>query len=115
MGMADAEMRERFRESSVMKGWKALPQIFVNGHFVGGEQEFLNLTDSDGGHSEGRRQPLVGLARILGYGGLLPFIALSVFLWLPVDRAAAFFSGQLPLAYGAVILALWEQSIGAWH
>ena len=37
--MADASQRHQFHELCRQTGWRTLPQIFLDGHFIGGESE----------------------------------------------------------------------------
>ncbi len=53
--------------------------------------------------------PIPKTVACLGYGGLLPFIALAALVWLLPDKAPALLSALL--AYGAVILSF----VGALH
>ena len=104
MGMADPAMRARFQALEEWTEWAALPQIFVDGRFVGGLEEAL-------AHSllQPPAPEIRTWARWLGYGGLIPFV-------LPALALLASLGPQDPLArilasYGAVILAF----LGAVH
>jgi len=41
MGMGNIHNRNGFRELCETTGWKMLPQIYVNGEFIGGTDEFF--------------------------------------------------------------------------
>ena len=41
MGMASEKERERFRRLRVWTGWQLLPQVFIEGEFIGGADEFF--------------------------------------------------------------------------
>lgn len=104
MGMADPAMRERFQALQAWTGWTTLPQIFINGDFVGGIEEALAHPMLSPISPRSRR-----LARWLGYAGLLPFLGLVAVLLAgtgPKDALARLLSG-----YGAVILTF----LGAVH
>ena len=55
MGMGSLRMRERFHALESLTGWHMLPQVFVDGRFVGGYQEILAL-DLDGPGASRRRR-----------------------------------------------------------
>ena len=99
MGMGSADNRDLFYRLRQHTGHETLPQVFVDGHFVGGLAQARHwLADHD--------QQGAAAARILGYAGLLPFLlALLVMLVSPV------FGTRMMLAYAAVILSF----VGAIH
>ena len=102
MGMGDAAMRERFHRLQRRTGWGTLPQVFIDGEFVGGIQEAQAhpaLAGSGGA--------LRSWASALGYAGLIPFAALATLVFL----APATAPGPLLAGYGAAILAF----LGATH
>lgn len=98
LGMGDATNRERFHALQAMTGRKSLPQIFVDGRFVGGVEALPSALD------HGAVPP--NAAAWMGYLGLLPFLAGMVGMWANVPGSAAWLG-----AYGAVILAF----VGAIH
>jgi len=103
MGMGSLRMRERFHALESLTGWHMLPQVFVDGRFVGGYQEILAL-DLDG---PGR---IPSPAFWLGAGGLIPFFAGAIGLWAaPFAWREEILNAML--IYGAVILSF----IGAVH
>lgn len=98
MGMGSSDSRDQFARLKAMTGRTTLPQVFVNGRFIGGLREAeaqLPLA--------GRHQSAAGW---MGYLGLLPFIAAAAGVWF----GPAWLAGWLA-AYGAVILSF----VGAIH
>jgi hypothetical protein len=92
--------RERLRELEDWTGWRVLPQVFVDGDFVGGIDELFDQPVF-GRH----REQSVAAARWLGYLGLLPFAAaLSGFLFTDQPDLRNWFARQY-LGYGAVVLS----------
>lgn len=118
MEMGSGEQRERFQGLKARTGWETLPQIFVNGVFVGGQVEFfghpvVSSADTPGASpapQEAQREPSPALVRALGYAGLLPFAAGVLMLLVPDQVPPAFAAGWI-LAYGAVIASF----LGAVH
>ena len=98
LGMGDAANRERFHALQAMTGRKSLPQLFVDGVFVGGVESLPRALD------RGAAPPPA--AAWMGYLGLLPFLAGMVGMWANIPGSAHWLS-----AYGAVILAF----VGAVH
>lgn len=114
MEMGSSEQREHFQGLRGRTGWETLPQVFVKGEFVGGEQEFFGHPLVAGREQESRRSaldlPAPAVVRTLSYLGLLPFVA-GLFMLVaetPLARDAA--AGWLA-AYGAVIATF----LGAVH
>lgn len=74
LSMGSQADRHAFHEFSAQTGAHNLPQCYLDGQHVGGTLELyaaLGLTapvDSSSG------EHLIGMARVLGYGGLIPFI-----------------------------------------
>ena len=103
-GMGSSEARAAFRALQEAHDWHTLPMIYVSGRFVGGEPELARHPLS-GGVEPARVQRL---ARWLGVGGLLPFVAGLVALMS--GRVGDI--GYVALtAYAAVILSF----VGAVH
>lgn len=99
MGMGSADNRELFYRLREHTGHASLPQVFIDGKFVGGLAETrVWLARHD------RRGPAA--ARCLGYAGLLPFLLALVVILLSPD-----FGVRMMLAYAAVILSF----VGAIH
>ena len=98
MGMGSAENRERFARLKALTGSATLPQVFINGRFVGGLREAIDRVDAPG------RAPVA--ANWMGYLGLLPFAAAAAGPWLGLGWTVEWLA-----AYGAVILSF----IGAIH
>lgn len=111
MSMKSAADRDRFRELRHNTGQRTLPQVFIDGRFVGGINEACRaVEDMAAGDigQETRRQRLVAVARMLGYGGLVPFAAGAAGAWWP---PAGTWAVTGLLAYAAVILTF----VGAVH
>jgi glutaredoxin len=116
MPMGDAGARERFHELRHVTGWETLPQVFVNGEFVGGEPEFFahrlvrEQRRQHAGETAGRGD-LDLLRKSLGYGGLVPFVAGLLVLAFTRDPGVRGQAELMLLGYGAVILSF----LGAVH
>ncbi|MFW5453235.1 DUF3429 family protein [Thioalkalivibrio sulfidiphilus] len=114
MEMGSGEQRERFQGLKARTDWETLPQVFINGQFVGGQVEFFGhplVTGRDvTPATPGASLPPVALVKALGYAGLVPFgVGLLMLLaGMPLPRPAA--AGWL-VAYGAVIATF----LGAVH
>ncbi|MEL6870841.1 MAG: DUF3429 family protein [Pseudomonadota bacterium] len=101
--MGSAQERERFAAMKAQHQWSSLPMVFVDDQFLGGEPELrvhLQATND--------QQPT--LPRLLGVGGLIPFVALAV------ADIAGIMPGNINarfalLAYAATILSF----VGAVH
>jgi glutaredoxin-related protein len=108
--MASYLDRERFHALQACTGWRTLPQVFVNGAFVGGEPELARHAVLAAGapRATPRLERLVGW---LGYAGVLPFVLGLLAVALIDDAGWRARMGELTLAYGAVILAF----LGAVH
>jgi glutaredoxin-related protein len=106
MGMAAADMRERFHALERYTDWHELPQVFVDGRFVGGHDELLALDRA----ATGADAPIPPAALALGVAGLIPFAAGALGLWLAPAALAADILSLLVL-YAALILAF----VGAVH
>lgn len=98
MGMGSAESRDQFARLKSLTGSATLPQVFINGRFVGG------LRDAEARIALADRHQTA--AAWMGYLGLLPFFAGAAGPWLGIDWLAGWL-----LAYGAVILSF----VGAIH
>lgn len=107
--MSDAEQRRRFQELSAETGWRTLPQVFVDGRFVGGEAELRKLLDAPAA-VEGRMPTAMKALSALGYLSALPFLAALLALLLTSAPLTATVE-YLLVAYGAVILSF----LGAVH
>ncbi|MDR9432449.1 MAG: DUF3429 family protein [Spiribacter sp.] len=92
MGMGSAESREQFGQLKLQTGHNTLPQVFINGRFVGGIEEADSALRA---HNTN-----FNAARWMGYLGLLPFLAGGVAVWFGPTWLAHWL-----VAYGAVILA----------
>lgn len=103
LGMGHSRMRRRFHALESLTGWQQLPQIFVDGRFIGGYEEFF-------AHDFGAPDSIPAPARWLGAGGLIPFVAAAIGLWFAPTGWHAEIFGVL-LLYAAIILSF----IGAVH
>jgi len=118
MEMGSGEQRDRFQALKAHTGWGTLPQVFVDGQFVGGQVEFFGHPVVSGPGASGANQGLADMAvpspmliQALGYAGLLPFAAGVLMLLIPgLPLPEGFGAGWL-LAYGAVIATF----LGAVH
>ena len=98
LGMGSADSREQFGRLKSLTGSTTLPQVFINGRFVGG------LRDAEARILVADRHQMA--AAWMGYLGLLPFLAGAAGPWLGMEWMAEWL-----LAYGAVILSF----VGAIH
>lgn len=104
MGMGSLHMRRRFHALESLTGWKLLPQIFVDGRFLGGYEEFFAHDFAAAGDA------VPAPAAWLGTGGLVPFVAGALGMWLaPPSWRSEILS--LLLIYAAMILSF----LGAVH
>ncbi|MEJ2514872.1 MAG: DUF3429 family protein [Gammaproteobacteria bacterium] len=102
MAMGEADQRHRFHVLEEWTGWRTLPQVFVNGQFIGGPRELLRHRRLQG-HAP-------GAGAWLGYLGLVPFALALAGMLFGEPGAREYFARQF-LAYGAVILSF----VGAVH
>jgi glutaredoxin len=102
MSMADGAARDRFHVLEEWTGHHTLPQVFLDGRFIGGPSELLAHARLAGG------VPQAG--QWLGYAGLIPFLAALAGFMLSDAVRQEYFARQF-LAYGAVILSF----VGAVH
>jgi len=102
LAMRDPAQRERFHVLEEWTGSRILPQVFLDGHYIGGPKEFLVHPRLQG--------PAPAAGAWLGYAGLVPFALALAGLLVGGADSAAYFSLQF-VAYGAVILSF----VGAVH
>jgi glutaredoxin len=102
MAMGDAAARDRFHVLEEWTGHRTLPQVFLDGRFIGGPTELLAHPRLAAG------APQAG--QWLGYAGLIPFLAALAGFMLSDAPRQDYFAQQF-LAYGAVILSF----VGAVH
>lgn len=102
LSMGEARARERFHVLEEWTGHRTLPQVFLDGRFIGGPTELLAHPRLAG------RLPVAG--QWLGYAGLVPFIAALAGFLLSDEPRQAYFAQQF-VAYGAVIFSF----VGAVH
>lgn len=117
LSMASAFTRDECRRLQAATGWGGLPQIFIDGEFVGGIQEFFAHPLVTAGHGAETPVRVRRTAQWLGYLGGLPFVACAALALLSDGhwRALAL---QALLAYGAVILSFvaalhWSRALQA--
>lgn len=92
LGMGSADNRDFFAALKARTGLKTLPQIFIDGRFVGGLRATQALLAKKASASVA--------AKWMGYLGLLPFLFGAIGLWLGLTWLA-----PVLIAYGAVILS----------
>jgi len=102
LSMGDRAARERFHVLEEWTGHHTLPQVFLDGRFIGGPTELLAHPRVAGGVPQA--------AQWLGYAGLIPFAAALLGVLLGDAQRQAYFAQQF-VAYGAVILSF----VGAVH
>ena len=111
MGMASAEQRARFAEMKQAQSWSSLPMIFDDKQFIGGQPELeRHLAERRPSGPGARAARGTGLAKALGIGGLIPFVALGL-ACVAGARIGGFAPLPLLLSYAATILSF----IGAVH
>jgi len=101
LAMGEARNRERFSELCRYTGHSTLPQVFIDGHFVGGISAAIETLRDETG-AEGPSRTLSGAATAASYFGLIPFIGLAVWLWTHGTPGVA--AGVLAI-YAAVVLS----------
>ena len=110
--MGDEDNRESFRELAEHTGSRRLPQCFLDGHFVGGPLELYAKLGLGTQALSGSADQLIGLARALGYAGLIPFVLGGAMVLLLGPRIIFGLDTLLfLLSYAAVILSF----VGAVH
>jgi glutaredoxin-related protein len=112
LSMASHRDRERFHALQAFTGWQTLPQVFVDGQFIGGEPELRRHPIAI--REASRRQERLSadrLQRLLGYGGVLPFLVGLIVVAAAGEGAVRDWASRLTLGYGAVILSF----LGAVH
>lgn len=110
LSMANAQSRQEFHQLQAATGWRGLPQIFFDGAFVGGIEEFFAHSEVAGAAGAQSPEQVRRAAQWLGYLGALPFIAAALLVLL-ADNRVQDMALQALLGYGAVILSF----IGALH
>ena len=110
LSMASAQSRAEFHQVQAATGWRGLPQIFFDGEFVGGIEEFFAHPEVTAAGRVESPEQVRRTARWLGYLGALPFIACPL-LALFADGGVQDAALQALLGYGAVILSF----VGALH
>lgn len=95
MGMSETAARERFHVLEEWTGHKTLPQVFVDGRFIGGPVELLAHVRMQGGAPD--------TGRWLGYAGLVPFLLLLLAYLLGGEVRQPLLARQF-VAWGALTL-----------
>lgn len=109
MPMGDPANRERYRTLERFTGQTTLPQVFVDGHFVGGiraAREHLRVEDTGAG--AGTETPPDAPAISLAAMGctalaMLPLIGLAAWLWV---HPGSGYAARLLSIYGGIALAI---------
>jgi glutaredoxin len=109
LSMANGLSRDEFHRLQGATGWTGLPQIFIDGQFVGGIEEFFDHPMVQGHAEAAAPADVRSPARWLGYLGAIPFAATAVGALM--FSAARDFMLELLAGYGAVILSF----VGALH
>ena len=102
LSMNDPAARDRFHVLEEWTGHHTLPQVFLDGRFIGGPTELLSHPRLAGG--------VVSAGHWLGYAALIPFVAVLLGFLLGGEARRGYFAFQF-IAYGAVILSF----VGAVH
>ncbi|MGD2074756.1 MAG: DUF3429 family protein [Gammaproteobacteria bacterium] len=110
LGMASPLSRDEFHRLQSATGWRGLPQIFIDGSFVGGIQEFFAHPRVSRAAFTETGDGVRRAARRLGYLGAVPFAACAGAA-LVAEGTAQALAVQSLLGYGALILSF----VGALH
>jgi glutaredoxin len=102
LSMADTASRDRFHVLEEWTGCRTLPQVFLDGRFIGGPSELLAHARLAGS--------VPRAAHWLGYAGLIPFVAALLGFTLGGETRQEYFAQQF-VAYAAVIFSF----VGAVH
>lgn len=108
MGMGSQLMRDRFHYLCGLTGRRTLPQVFVDGEFVGGYNEFLDR--ASGTQNDSHALDVPRLAWLLGYGGVVPFVLIALAAWFGPAGWESALAGAL-VTYSVAVLSF----IGAVH
>lgn len=106
LAMGQAENRERFVALRRYTGHTTLPQVFVNGNFVGGIRAARDALEDETA-LEGPSPTLSGAAAVAGYAGLIPFAGLAAWVWIRHVGLGA----HILAVYAAIVLTF----VGAVH
>lgn len=109
LSMRSPESRADYEQLRRATRWRSLPQIFIDGNFIGGTEQFFDTLAGDAAATPANAD-VSPWARGLGYAGLIPFMALALLALIAQETVAAWAIHAL-MAYGAVILSF----IGALH
>lgn len=89
LGMGDRENRARFEVLRQFTGHATLPQVFVDGRFVGGIAAGRALYETEAERKE-PSPTLSGPGVIAAYLALLPFVGLAVWIWARGGSSAGY-------------------------
>lgn len=106
LGMGERENRARFELLRQYTGHATLPQVFVDGRFVGGIEAARDEL-ADEAELAGPSAALSGPATLSAYAGLIPFIGLAAWMWAHGTGTSA----TVLAVYAAVVIGF----VGAVH
>jgi len=106
--MGDPANRERYQELKRFTGQTTLPQVFIDGRFVGGIRSAREVLRHDDGPAANPTASMSAAAVACAAAALLPFLGLAAWLWV---HPAAHFAARLLTVYGGIALAV----IGSIH
>ena len=106
LAMGERENRASFEVLRSHTGHPTLPQVFVDGHFVGGLEAARSRLEDEAALA-GPSPRLSPPATLAAYAGLVPFIGLAAWLWIHGGIMAA----RVLAIYAATVLSF----IGAVH
>jgi glutaredoxin-related protein len=110
LSMSSALSRDEFRQLQAATGWPSLPQIFIDGVFVGGIEEFFAHPVVAWAMEPESPARVRRTAQWLGYLGAVPFGVCALAAVLARGEAQTL-ALQALVGYGAVILSF----VGALH
>lgn len=106
LAMSERDNRERFEALRRYTGHPTLPQVFIDGEFMGGIRAARDALEDESA-LEGPSPTLSGAAAVAGYASLVPFVGLAAWMWTRHGGIGA----HVLAVYAAVALAF----IGAVH
>lgn len=108
LSMGEQRNRERYEALKRFTGQQTLPQVFVDGRFVGGIRAARDVLRNESASEDVTESPLSLTATACAAVAMLPFMGLAAWLWV---HPAAEFAARLLAIYGGIALAI----IGAVH
>jgi len=109
LSMRSPASRADYEQLCQATRWRSLPQIFIDGEFIGGTEQFFDALNRES-TAESAATDCNPWAYWLGYGGLIPFLALAP-LSLFASQSVTGWATEALMAYGAIILSF----VGALH